>query len=99
MRITIHYMGQVKHAAGVASHEEVDLPDDCSVLECIRQLAERTDDRLRHFLLDSQGQVNRTILLFAGEEQVRDAERVKLYDGDVLTVLSPIAGGTEHEPL
>ena len=93
MRITVHYMGQVKHAAGVSSGQEIDVPSSCSVLECLRLLTNRPDDRLRHFLLDDSGQLQRTILLFAGDQQVQDAERTMLRDGDVLTVLSPISGG------
>ena len=93
MRITIHYMGQVRHAAAASSPQEMDLPGPCSVLECLRLLADRPDGRLRHFLLDEKGQVQRTILLFAGEEHVRDADKAMLNDGDALTVLSPIAGG------
>lgn len=93
MKITIQYMGQVKHAAGVASSQEINVSEPCSVRECLHRLTSRPDDRLRRFLFDEAGQVSRTILLFAGQEQVRDADQVTLRDGDVLTVLSPIAGG------
>jgi len=92
MRITIHFMGQIKHAAGVALRE-IDLASPCSVLDCLRQLPQRADDALGRFLLDGSRGVSRTILVFLGEEQVEHAESAWLTDGDVLTVLSPIAGG------
>ena len=69
------------------------MPERCSVLECVRLLATQGEEHLRHFLLDREEQLSRTILLFADDTQVRDAGRVILKDGDVLTLLSPISGG------
>jgi molybdate/tungstate transport system ATP-binding protein len=92
VKITIQYMGQIKHAAGTSS-QQIELLGPCSVLECLKRLPKRADDALTHFLLDANQQLSRTILVFLGDEQVQDAERTLLKDGDVVTVLSPIAGG------
>ena len=91
MKITVKYMAQVKHAAGAAS-EVVDLPQLCPVAELIVRLAERHGDSLRRMLLETDGKVQPALLVFVGDEQV-DAETAALSDGDVVTVLSPMAGG------
>jgi molybdopterin converting factor small subunit len=42
-------------------------------------------------LLDANGQPNETILVFVNDEQMEPG--VELKDGDIVTLLSPIAGG------
>src|SRR5262245_36326091 len=92
MKITIRYRAQVRLAAGVPS-EEVELAQTYSMREFIARLAERHGDPLRQLLLDTGGNLHPTILLFVGDEQVEPADRVEWKDGDVVTVLSPMAGG------
>ena len=91
MKITVKYMAQVKQAAG-ASSEVVELAGPCSVGECIARLAERHGEPLRRLLLEADGQVQPALLLFVGEEQV-EPETAALVDGDVVTILAPMAGG------
>ena len=90
MKITVHYMAQLKQAVGTAS-EQLDLDQACSVEDFARRLADRHGDGLRKLLLTASGALQPTNLYFVGDMQVQHAERLK--DGDVVTVLSPIAGG------
>jgi molybdopterin converting factor small subunit len=92
MKITIHYMAQLKQAAGTPA-EQVILDAPCTVGELVRRLAEQHGEPLRRLLLDGQGGLQPTNLFFIGDEQVQPSDCAALKDGDVVTVLSPIAGG------
>ena len=90
MRLTVKYMAQLKQAAG-APQEILDLKAECSAQAALQALASRHGEPLRRLLFDARGSVHPAILLFVGEEQVT-ADRL-LRDGDVLTLLAPMAGG------
>jgi MoaD family protein len=92
MRVVIHYLAQVKQAAGAAS-ETVEIDSGATVQELVRQLADRQGDSLRRLLFDSSNQLSASILLFAGDEQVRWETTRPLTDGDELSILAPMAGG------
>jgi molybdopterin converting factor small subunit len=92
IHIAVRYMAQVRQAAGVAA-EEVELGGACPVGDLLARLAERHGAPLRRLLLDAHGAPQRTLLVFVGNEQVAPGERPLLADGDVVTVLSPMAGG------
>lgn len=92
MKIAIRYMAQVKMAAGRAS-DEVEVTESCSVRELLAQLAQRHGEDLRRLLLTATGEVPPTLLLFLGDEQISPEQHVPRRDGDVLTILSPMAGG------
>lgn len=92
MRVVVHYMAQVKQAAG-RTIEEIELEHPCTVRELIARLAGNDREPLRRLLLDKQGDVQPTLLVFVGDEQVSAGQTAVLRDGDVVTVLSPMAGG------
>jgi molybdopterin converting factor small subunit len=92
MRITVWYMAQLKVAAGTAS-EQIDVDHPCSLACLVRVLAERHGEPLRRLLLDASGALQPTNLFFIADHQVQPADPAPLQDGDVVTVLSPIAGG------
>jgi molybdopterin converting factor small subunit len=84
-------MAQLRRAAGAAL-EQVDLDQPCSAAELLRRIAESRGGSFRDLLLDAGGGVQRAVLLFVGDEQVGPATAA-LRDGDVVTVLTPMAGG------
>ena len=90
--ISIRYVAQLKKAAGVAC-EEVEAPAPCSVRELLPLLADRHGAPLRNLLLGADGSPQSTILVFLGDKQVVLADDVPLKEGDVVTLLSPMAGG------
>ena len=92
IRIGVRYMAQVRQAAGVAV-EEVELGGACPVGDLLTRLAERHGPPLRQLLLDRHGGPQPTLLVFVGAEQVQPGERHLLADGDIVTVLAPMAGG------
>ena len=90
MKVTVEYAAQVKRATGVAS-EDLELPDDCSLTELARTVAETHGTEVARVLLDDGG-LHKSILIFVDDEQVRDGD-TKLSDGHRVTFLSPISGG------
>lgn len=92
MKVTVHYLAQVKSAAGVGS-ETVELRQGGSFQDLLGQLTARHGDGFRRILLDGSGSLQNSILLFIGDEQVRWEPARPLRDGDVVTVLAPMAGG------
>jgi molybdopterin converting factor small subunit len=89
MIVTVRYLAQLKQAAG-RSAEQVPLDAPCTIAELIALLAQR-HGLLRPALLDTDGGVQRTLLIFVGDEQSAP-DRV-LRDGDEVTLMTPIAGG------
>jgi molybdopterin converting factor small subunit len=92
MKVAVKYLAQVRQAAGCPA-EAVELEGGCSLGELVRRLAERHGDPLRRLLLGPAGAPHDSLLLFVGEEQVRCESGRELRDGDVVTVLTPMAGG------
>ncbi|HYT94884.1 MAG TPA: MoaD/ThiS family protein [Gemmataceae bacterium] len=92
MKVAIKYLAQVKQAAGCAS-EILDIEGHCRLQELVRRLADGHGEALRRLLLRPAGELHDSILLFVGEEQVRWETPRELHDGDVVTVLAPMAGG------
>jgi sulfur-carrier protein len=91
MKVTVRYMAQLRRAAGSAAEQvEFDLP--CSPADLLKRLAERHGPPFRDLLLDAEGRVQHAVLLFVGDEQIGPVP-VPLRDGDVVTVLTPMAGG------
>lgn len=92
MRITLQYATQVKRAAGVGA-DMLDAPADATLSDLLRLAAERRGEALRSMLLDDGGEIQRSLLVFAGDRQIGRDESITLRDGDVLTLMSPISGG------
>jgi molybdopterin converting factor small subunit len=91
VRVVVRYMAQLRQAAGAAV-EQVELERPCSIAELILRLADRHQAPFRELVLDGRGGIRPAVLLFVGDEQVGPG-RSALRDGDVVTVLTPMAGG------
>jgi molybdopterin converting factor small subunit len=91
MKITVKYQTQVKRAAGIAG-ESVEI-DGGFLQHLLQRLAERHSDAFRRLVVQADGTPQESILVFVGERQVTSAAPVALRDGDVVTLLAPMAGG------
>ena len=91
MRVVVHFLAQLKQAAGVAA-EQVEVSAPCPVREFLVGLAQRRGGALQNLLLAADGTLQPTVLVFVDDTQV-GPEDVALHDGAVVTLLSPIAGG------
>ena len=92
MQITIKYLAQLKQAAGI-THETVDVESPCVPSTVLQRLTERHDDRFRRLLFDQEGKLHPAILVFVGENQTRPDTPYVFQEGDLVTILSPMAGG------
>jgi len=91
MKLVIRYLAQVKRVAGRAG-DEIELDRPCPAGDILARLA-GTEATLRSLLLGPAGGTQRALLLFLGDEQITPDQVVPRHDGDVLTILSPMAGG------
>jgi molybdopterin converting factor small subunit len=91
MRITIRYSAQARHAAGRDS-EILDLAAPLPVHQLLVQLAERHSE-LRRLLLANSGTPHPSLLVFVGEEQFEPGSPRLVQDGEIVSILPPIAGG------
>jgi len=92
MKITVEYAAQIKRAAAVGS-EQYDVDVSCTLDGLVDQIATRHGDDLRSLLLDDQGHVQRSLLIFVGDNQVRADDDTPLQNHCVVSFLSPISGG------
>jgi molybdopterin converting factor small subunit len=92
MQIHVEYAAQLKRAAGTG-RETVELNASATLSDLIRLVAERHGDVLKPVLLDGNGNLHPSILVFVNDEQCRDAAGRELNDRDTVAFLSPISGG------
>lgn len=94
MKVAVRFESQLRLKSG---HDSVEIETDpkSSVAAVLQQVAEQLDDRSREHLLQSDGSVRGSLLLFVNDQPVRnrDAGSVRASDGDVISVVPPIAGG------
>lgn len=84
MQVTVHYLAQLKRAAGVA-REAVALDEPCTLAELLERLGEQRDEAFRALLQ------HRSMLYFVND--VDAATTQPLHDGDDIAILAPVAGG------
>ncbi len=92
MQLTIRYETLLKRATGVAT-QTLEIAEPCDVREVVKQLAEEVGDSVRPMLLDSSGQLQRSLLLFVNDQQIVGDMQCTVTDGDDVTLMTPISGG------
>jgi sulfur-carrier protein len=92
MQITVHYFAQLKRAAGVAV-DSVAVDASTTLAQLVTHLAGRHDGAFRSLVLDAAGLPQRSLLYAVGDDQA-ELDCV-LRDGDVVTILAPMAGGLQ----
>ncbi len=92
MQITVQYEAQARRAAGTGS-ESIDVADECRVADCIRQVADAHGSRLKPVLINDDGDVQPTLLIFLNDSQIAHHDDIQLSNGDTLTLMPPISGG------
>ena len=92
MKITIEYHGQLRHVAQKES-DTIDVEENTPIPEIIAQVAAPYEDTFRVILFDDSGDLLPSALVLLRDEPVNRDPWPTLSDGDVLTLLPPIAGG------
>ena len=90
MFVTVHYMAQIKRAAGCAN-EKVETAEAVTLRTFLQSVAARRGAEFRALLLDDADEPRKSLLFFVGDDHA-DLGLV-LRDGDALTILAPMAGG------
>jgi molybdopterin converting factor small subunit len=90
MQVTVHYLAQIKRAAGCSS-ESMEMPVDSTLREVLRALADRHGHTFRAMLLDDASEPRMSLLFFVGDEHAEPSRL--LHDGDEVAILAPMAGG------
>lgn len=88
MSVTVKFAGQARDVAG----EALVTIAAARVSELLKELATR-NDALRPLLLRADGTPLASLLVVVGDQQVRVDDPRPLRAGDVVTVMTPIAGG------
>ena len=93
MNIAVEIAFSFKHELGDA-YRSLHLPDNATVLDALRVLAERYSV-FRERVLDDTGSIRRNInaLVNGHNVQLREGFNTNLCEGDRLSVLPPVGGG------
>ena len=92
MTVKVEYGAQVRVAAGTAA-ESVALESGPGLRGLLALLAERHGKAFRDLILDGAGNPRSSNLVLVNDQMVRWDAAPPLHDGDVVAILSPIAGG------
>ena len=92
MRVTVEYFGPAREAAGV-SREPIDCDSSHSAFELIARVATERGGRLAALLLHD-GQLSKSIVFAVNDRQVSAGDSAPLQEGDVISVIPPVSGGS-----
>jgi molybdopterin converting factor small subunit len=92
MKITIHFMGQLRQFAGT-DQEVRDVADGASLSDVLEAAAAGHDEKFRGLLFDEDGLPRPSVLVLHGDAPVDREAPPALNDGDEITLMPPIAGG------
>lgn len=92
MQITVEYSAQVKRAARTGA-ETLQFSSPPSLHDVVQQIVGSHGEELRRALLDENGSLHPSVLVFVGDSQIRGETDQLLADGNVVSFLSPISGG------
>jgi len=90
MKVTVHYLAQLRKAAGLAT-EQFDLASALTVGTFLRFLAGRRLDAFRNFIMADEERIHPSLLVFIGDQPAEVGTLLR--DGDAITLLTPMAGG------
>jgi molybdopterin converting factor small subunit len=91
MRVTVEYHGPAREAAGVASESLTTDAPSAHVL--VTRLARERGGRLAALVLDGD-RLSRSLLIAVNDAQAN--ESTALNDGDVVSIIPPVSGGSNH---
>lgn len=93
MNVTVHFVGQVRTAAGGLATRAVVLEPEATLAQLVDRLCATHDPSLTRLLRNGENRLLPTVLVFLDDEQVDVNDARPLHDGDEVTFLTPIAGG------
>ncbi len=94
MKVKVLYWAQIKKAAKT-ENEVVEVEDSTTPRQLVKKVAEDHGDPLRGFLLEEDGEPRKHLLLIVGDRHVNWDDEEALKDGEELTIMPPISGGSK----
>lgn len=92
MKITFEYLGQLRHLAQCDS-ESREVEVGTTLPDLIESIAISYDEMFKAILLDNAGSILPSTLILMGDAPLNSDDWPNLKDGDIITLLPPIAGG------
>ena len=92
MNIHIEFLAQLGQLAG-GKHRTVGFDGTGSAQDVVRRVIAADAEEFRAAVLDQNGDLRPTVLMFVRDEQVDWCVPVELRAGDTIVLASPIAGG------
>lgn len=92
MKIEVNFTAQLKKEAGCAM-DLIELEDGKLLMELVQILRRRYSEGFDKILFEDNQEYRPSSLLVLNGMQVLPSEVTPLKDGDVVTIMSPIAGG------
>jgi len=92
MTVTVEYGAQLRDAAGTAA-ERLQVEGACDLRRLLALAADRHGRAFRDLVLDGAGMPRPSNMVLLGGQLLRWDSSRPLQDGDVVAILSPIAGG------
>lgn len=92
MQVSVSYATQIRRVTGTSS-ELLEVALSATLQDVIEVACERHGDKLRTALLDSEGQIQYSIMVCLNDQQVTDASKQRVSQGDEVLVVSAISGG------
>ena len=92
MNISLRYLGQLRHIAGVES-EERSVADATTLVDLLQDVATGYDEGFGRILFDDDGALRASMMVLVNDAPVDKASPPALADGAVVTLLPAIAGG------
>ena len=91
--ITVRLFGPLMTALG---RKEITLAwAEGTVREALLSFVEQHGAPVRSFLFDSQGDVWKSLIVLVNDEPVADLQTARVRAGDTMSILLPLAGGTD----
>ena len=92
MNIHIEFLAQLGQLAG-GKHRTIAFDGPCTAQDALRQTIAEDPEEFRSLILDQEGQLRRSLLMFVRNAQCDWDQPIELEPDDTIVLSPPIAGG------
>lgn len=92
MQITVEFANQAKAISGV-DRINIEIDSQSTIVDIVRKACHEFGEALGKILLDSNENLNQSLLILVNDCHIFHDEPIFLNDGDRILLLPPISGG------
>lgn len=92
MKIQVKYTAQLKKAMG-KREETIELKDGACAADLLTELLNKNQQALTNIVFNTDGTFLNAVLIVRNGQQISYESPESLLENDVITIMSPIAGG------